>query len=88
MWRHAWHRTGLLQLVSSSMFVCVDDPRPGTASFARIAQRSAEPDEVIDQLKWTALIPGRSAISAPKLCVCWRASPHDHACMHVRSSCV
>ena len=51
MWRHAWHRTGLLQLVSSSMFVCVDDPRPGTASFARIAQRSAEPDEVIDQLK-------------------------------------
>ena len=49
----------------------------GTASFARIAQRSAEPDEVIDQLKWMALIPGRSAISAPKLCVCWRASPHE-----------
>jgi hypothetical protein len=36
----------------------------------------------IDQLKWTALIPGRSAISAPKLCVSWRLTSWScvHAC--------
>jgi len=87
-WKPALHRacTGAACMQIQSAATDVTYTTPTTTNRLDMMNGQTE----IDQLKWTALIPGRSAISAPKLCVLApQSSPaRDHACMHVRSSCV
>ena len=79
-WKDALHSecTGAACMQMQSAGTDVTHTTPTTTNRLDMMNGQTE----IDQLKWTALIPGRSAISAPKLCVCWRLTSWScvHAC--------